>query len=221
MNAVGTVEKRKHGGFTPTPERAVRKSQKDSAARLVRGFTVIELLVVTAVMLLLSSITLVYSTSMRGSISLDVESAKIGQVIARAKSLALATYNSPAGSPCAYGVSMYYASQTYTLFGYTDPTPNRCKTLGATGIDHDLNRTLIESYTTNPDLILDEPATAIDVFYDVLFVPPDPTIYVTNGSTGNLGDVLPIGGIAKIYLKTKSGGITRQVSVSTVGQISF
>ena len=168
-----------------------------------RGYTLIELLVVIAVTTMIASIVVIYGTSGRDQIAVSIETAKIADLISRAKARTLATYNDP-NRPCGFGVELDYAASKYSLRGYR--TSPDCAS--PTGI---ASSNLIEEYTLAPGVSFQDGSNKLE---QVLFIPPDPlTLLVIGGSfastTGN------------IYLSTRDGSVERTVSVNTAGQITF
>jgi prepilin-type N-terminal cleavage/methylation domain-containing protein len=167
-----------------------------------QGFTLLEIIVVVSISMLLSTLVIVYSGSSRQQVALSVEAAKIAQVISRAKALTLSTYSS-GGVDCGYGVKIDYASRQYQIESWTSPGCNALlgPTTSSTG-----NFPLAAGVTfgTGPNRL-----------EEIMFVPPDPVTAVV------IGGAILQNATGKIYLQTMDGSATREVTVSTAGQITF
>lgn len=166
------------------------------------GFTLLEIIVVVSLTMLLSTMVIVYSGTSRQQVALSVEAAKLAQVIARAKALTLSTYSTGA-TDCGYGVRIDHANRRYQIESWTAPG---CNALLGPSTSSTGNFALSSGVTFgNGPNRLDE----------IMFVPPDPiTVVVIGGS-------LLQNATGKIYLQTRDGIATREVTVSTAGQITF
>jgi len=182
-----------------------------------KAFTLIELVTVIAITTILSGFFLAYSSSSRDQVAISTETAKVAQTIARAKSLALSTYNRTP-QPCGYGVSFDYDAQTYSVFGYVD-TANGCRTINATGITDtwggDPGKVRVDPVgeTAAKTLLLDKDAAG--AVYGVLFVAPDPKVYLIQSG----GSILAGNGL--VHIQSKSGSFSNNVTISAGGQIDF
>ena len=193
----------------------VRSPDSADTRRLARrrcpnraGYTLVEILVVISITTILSGFLISYNSTGRQVIALQTERAKIGQMIARAKSLALSNYTR-LPQPCGYGLRVNYASGTYAIVGYNDLAGNCAST---STFDFD-DFTVIESSTVSRSLRLQTSiANRLD---DVAFVAPDPRVYVNSRGT------IITEGSASIGLIGISGTSTGTVSVSAAGQINF
>ena len=108
------------------------------------GFTLIEMLVVIAVMALLSGLAIVYSHVGQNQVALSVESAKVAQLILEAKDLSVATYSDKKNT-CGYGVHFDYSTNRYSLFEYDLPSGQSiCPSLAST---------TATGYMTNPGVL--------------------------------------------------------------------
>ena len=174
------------------------------------GFTLIELLVVTAITAMLSSLMITYNSTSRQQIALTVESAKITQVILKAKSLSLSTFNQPE-VPCGYGLHLDYSARTYSLISYAAPFSG-CGNLPS--IDPSLMGT-VETFSLSSNLDFVE---GNNKAYDLLFVPPEPRTLLWVDPPG-LGAATS--GISHIYLRTKNGSISSTISINNAGQVTF
>lgn len=181
-----------------------KKHRKDKRA----GFTLVEIIVVLLVTVLLSAVLVVYSSTSRQQIALMTETAKITQLMIKAKSLALATYNLPE-VPCGYGVHIDYNTRTYGIFSYK---VSSCRNIR--GLDPARIATTTDSFTLNSNLEFDSGPAQV---YDVLFIPPDPQTHIWISPPTLLN---PTTTAATIYLKTQNGSATSSVTINSYGQIS-
>jgi prepilin-type N-terminal cleavage/methylation domain-containing protein len=168
------------------------------------GYTIIELLVVVAITALLASFVFTFGKGGRQQIALMVERAKIAQVIFRARSLAISTYNQPS-PPCAYGVHFDYGGGTYTLNSYLF---SPCSGItNVTGIS-----TPLETYTLGTGLVYGTAGSS--PLSDVLFFPPDPaTLVFTNAGVTSTD--------ASVYLSTTDGTGAANIDVTSAGEVTF
>src|SRR5438105_773284 len=85
-------------GFVPyeiSRPKAAAAAPKKGGSR--SGFTLIELLVSMMITMLLSGFIITYTSGGRAQTTLYVEQAKLGQLVSRAKSLSISTYNKSDG----------------------------------------------------------------------------------------------------------------------------
>lgn len=177
------------------------------------GFTLVEMLVVVGITTLLMGYVLTYSSSSRNQIYLYTEEVKIAQTIARAKSLAIATYNQ-SGVPCGYGVRFEYGvnggtRDRYSLFRYDPPS---CASFDI--IEPVFSTILGDGVEMVPEY-LSISRDHNDALEYIFFVPPDPDTYIWRvGSFVSSTD-------ATVYVRTKDGSASLRVRVNSAGQISF
>ncbi len=191
------------------------------------GFTLIELLVVVAVTLVVSSIMIVYGNKSRSQASLSIEAAKIAQVILRAKSLAISTYNIPP-IPCGYGIKIDYPNKEYSLVLYDYlPTETECLDikdrlvqeqtrivpLAASGIP--------ETYRLSEGVVFPTPPSGLVEY--VVFVPPDPKthIFLRPGGGGGSPNPALTSGSGEIKIETQDGSVGISIFITPFGQLSF
>ncbi len=179
-------------------------------------------MVVVAITSLLAGMVLTYSSRGRTQVSLYVESAKLAQVILRAKSLAIATYNNP-DTPCGYGVHLDFASSTYALFSYAPTSPGGaldCPSVATGPIDITSPAySVIENFEMQKGVEFVNIGGGNNGVKDVLFLPPDPTTYLwlRDGSSQPATDV-----IGQIQLVSASDvNYMLRLRISSAGQISF
>lgn len=171
-----------------------------------RGFSVIEMLVVMSILVVLTSILILYNRTGELQIVLLREQAHFIGTVIRAKSLALNTLieDTPA---CGYGVHMDVSagSMPSRYFIYRDKAIN-C-------------RTSDRIYAAASDEIVSGTETALPphiVFgtitvQDILFVPPNPQVFL-DGSQA-LAEV-------SVVLQSDDGATKATVTINNAGQIS-
>jgi len=181
------------------------------------GFTLVELLVVAGITAFLAGMLLVYGSSGREQTTLYVEQAKIVQIIARAKSLAVSTLNRTS-APCGYGVAFHYGSSTYELFRYDidgdckdilDPTGFGITSQGG---DPTIRYERLEGFVLPAEVVFESGNNSLVYAF---FMPPDPSTGVfTSAGT-------PPVPTASVVLKGRKGVDSLVVTVTRAGQISF
>lgn len=184
--------------------------RKNIRQKRKRGFTLIELLVTISITALLAAYMVLYGSQSRQQVALSVEVAKLAQIVSRAKSLSISTFNNP-NTPCGYGVEVDYSGQKYSLMSY-QISPS-CRAVYSGGLLQISSTSVVSTYSLAPEVRLTNASS--DAMTDVIFVPPDPKT-ITNLS-GNLSTQNP----GSFYLRTADGVITKRISVNTAGQISF
>jgi type II secretory pathway pseudopilin PulG len=194
-----------------------RTHQRLSASRR-SGFTLVEIIVVTSIVMLLSTVLIVYSNSSRQQIAAFVEAVKISQLILRSKSLAVSTY-SQQGVACAYGLRVYYDTNRYELVTYDIAGITDCRRddTDVTFINDHLEPLSGASYNINPDLVFDREGGNLndgDSLDYVLFFPPNPDTVLVSG-----GFIVP--DERSIFIKTRDKKLTKRVTVNQAGQVSF
>lgn len=175
-----------------------------------RGFTLIEVVIVVGISVLLTSVVLTYSSSGRDQVYLGIQKAQVAQVISKAKSLTVSTYNQP-DVPCGYGVWFDYPNQKYEIFRYKiSPCPSYGDLKNA-GIVHGPAYEAQSKYVLPPNL---EFKTSVsDQIDTIFFMPPDPkTLIWNNGGSEDFGG---------IYLETKSKSASAKIGVNSGGQVTF
>lgn len=179
-----------------------------------RGFTLIEIIVVVAVTMLLSSIVIFYNSSTREQLTLFTEKAKLAEVVLRAKSLAISTY-ADGSSRCGYGLYLDPAARAYSIISYQ---PADCRILTSVDPDPAVRVALPNAtYVLPPTLALGASSTtSADAVAYVIFIPPDPHVLIARAD----GSLVPNDqGVLSLY--GVRSGTAAGVIVSTAGQITF
>ena len=171
-----------------------------------KGFTLIEMLVTLSVMIVLTSILILYSRGSEQQLILFKEQAKIITVIYRARSLAVQTYAEEGGQACGYGVHFDQVDQgesTFNIFKLGCGNPEGIYT----------EREVFE--VNNLDDKLEFSELGLD---DILFIPPDPKVvlieneFELTGAEDRLIIISTIKGDSDItLLVTRGGQVTMQL----------
>lgn len=162
------------------------------------GFTVVELLVVVSITAMLSSVLILYSRIGERQILLFREQAKVINLIARAKSLALQTYIDGT-SVCGYGIHFSLPS---TMILFRDLAADCAASDNVySGVSEDFSHLILSAGIV---------FSSSDVT-DILFIPPDPTVKLDNGGKNS----------GVITMQTIDGGTQARVKINSSGQISI
>lgn len=168
----------------------------------MKAFTLIEVIVALGVLVLLSSLIIVYSRSGEMNVVLMREAAKIISDINRTKNLALSTRAWQEQKPCGYGLYFDQAKNYYIIF--TEIASN-CSSASHQRDPNNPSNDLETIQLTSP-LSFKELN-----FSQVFFLPPDPTVYFTPSLSEEYG---------KIILQTPKGG-TKEIRIYPTGQVSL
>lgn len=209
----------------------------------MKGFTLIEILIVVAISVMLATIAVVYTGVTRNVAALSTETAQVAGSVFRAKELALSTYasNGPPGSPliCGYGASFDVSAQTYSIFAY-EPSPtdypnipttggvlNYCPTVASTTATGVYSSEMAETVPGAFNVSLPADVRMVSGGNDlaiVLFIPPDPAVLIGPAPIADPTALLPQGSASTtydIYLESADGSETSTVVVNGAGQVSF
>ncbi len=164
-----------------------------------RGFTIIEMLVVISIMVLLTSLLILYSRTGENQIILFRDQARVITALNRAKSLSIQLYSSPE-SPCGFGVYFSQAENAFLIF--RDSAAN-CQNSDNiyTGAGE-----LFEKYQLSPQVKFGELTLT-----NIIFIPPDPKTLIDNDSNKTE---------ATITLQNLNGDASLKVKVNNAGQIT-
>jgi hypothetical protein len=184
------------------------------------GLTFVELAVTLGITIMMLSIFLGLNSGGRQYVSLLAEKAKIGQMVLRAKSLAVLTGREPSPPPffCGYGIRFDYAAQSYEVFKYLVDDNDTCTAANLTGVspaDSGYQAVNALSFTVNSDLNLVPGAlAAVETIGTILFIPPDPVTMLWDDGGGRIFQ-------GSIVLETKRTGTQGKVDLNSGGQISY
>lgn len=168
----------------------------------MNGYTLIEMLVVVAILMLLTSITILYGRTGEEQVSLFRSQAEIIGVLNRAKTLSLQIYFSGGEKVCGYGVHFDKTQEAFFLF---KDLADDCSTANH---KYDNVNEQMESPRLLPKNLRFGDLTSVT---DVDFVPPDPKTYLTPTSTEATVIIQNEAGTANVKIKINQGGqITSQ-----------
>lgn len=162
-----------------------------------KGFSLIETLIVVAILAVLSSMLLAYNNSSTSRIALMSDQATVAGALERAKSLALEKWRSGDDSACAFGVHFNKTAGTYLVYQSMprSPLPDPCQ---------DEDRSYVSGDVVIQGLKLSGAVEFLVVPDNVYFVPP---YLETRGA-----------GVISLKMKETTDAVT--VSVSAGGAIT-
>ncbi len=162
-----------------------------------KGFSLIETLIVVAILAILSSMLLAYNNSSTGRVALFSDQATVAGVLERAKSLALEKWRNGNNSACAFGVHFDKAAGAFFLYQSMprSPLPDPCK---------DLDRSFMSGDVVLQELKLSGAVEFLVAPDNVYFVPP----YLDTYGTGI------------VSLRIKGTTDTSSVTISAGGAIT-
>jgi len=181
-----------------------------------KGFTLIEIIIVVAISALLTGVLVTYSQRSRQQIVLNVEKAKVAELINRAKVLTLAGFTDPPTipPPCAYGFGIDTVGRNYGIFTYDDPNVACEDASTITSIDESFFTYLDPLDPFHRDInIIEDPDPAQVIKY-ILYIPPELNVLIFDGN----GDIK---GGGEINFETKDGSFSSSIRISSNGQLSF
>lgn len=227
-----TDEKRRTDGFTPTPHRACARCapSERSRARLVSGFTLIEMTVVIAVLGLLATAMIPSSRKGERQVALAKEQALIVGALIRAKSLSIQKFQDRGQTICGWGV--HFEIQTpplrsrYLIFKDL-LTGSECT--DANGSDRrytDFNEE-VAGLSFQLDARVKFVALPIPGIPDIVFVPPEQFVYLGGCSPSwpdppdpPVGCSRPAPSRVTIELKTINDNFSSSIEVNKAGRIN-
>ncbi len=182
------------------------------------GSTIIEMLVVIAIIGILSGMTLVYNRSGAEQLKLFKEEAMVVGLLNRARALAAEKYNKSPDS-CAFGIHFTAGSLDFSLFqDLKSSTKKFCKEFdgtynsnftynpGESIQDFALEKGLIFEISSN--LAGTQTQIAAGDMVDIMFVPPE------------LGVVSAVVLPVNLKISTPAGGNSKTITINDTGQIS-
>ena len=164
-----------------------------------RGFTILETLVVVSIIVLLSSVLILYSRTGENQVVLFRDQSRLITGLNRAKSLSVQAFNA-SGLSCSFGV---HFSKTENAFLIFRDLATDCQNADHiySGVDE-----LFENYQLSSRIQFGEITLT-----DIVFIPPDPEILIDNDSSKIE---------ATVALETLNGNASLTVKVNNVGQIT-
>lgn len=164
-----------------------------------KGFTVLEMLVVISIVILLSSVLILYSRTGENQIVLFRDQSRLITGLNRAKSLSVQAFNAPDLS-CAFGVHFSKTENAFLIF--RDLATN-CR--DADHVYSDAGE-IFENYPLSSRIQFGETTLT-----DIVFIPPDPVILIDNDFNKTE---------AMITLETLNGNASLTVRVNNAGQVT-
>ena len=182
------------------------------------GFTIIEMVIVVAIIGILSGMTLIYNRSGAEQLKLFKEEAMVVGILNRARALAAEKYNKSPDS-CAFGIHFTAGSPNFSLFHDLKPaTKEFCKEFnGSYNNDFVYNSSeSIQDFVLEKGLIFEisfdsglaETQITAGNSVDIMFVPPELSV------TSKVA--LPV----NLKISTSAGGDSKTVIINDTGQIS-
>ena len=170
------------------------------------GFTIVELLIVFAIIAFLSTGLVFYSRSGERQIILFREQTKVVSSIIKAKSLALATFGDNL-APCGYGAH-FEAPNKIIVFKEMPVEANDLSCVSIDGV-----YTAANSAEKQEEILLDKTIKFGELqLRDILFIPPDPFIVIDNNF---------LKAEALIKIETIDGKFEKIIKVTNSGQITI
>ncbi|MCS6789117.1 MAG: prepilin-type N-terminal cleavage/methylation domain-containing protein [Patescibacteria group bacterium] len=186
-----------------------------------KGFTIVELIVVFAITTALASFLIIYNKANNNQILLSLETAKLVDLINKAKSLSISTYTGK-GLTCGYGIYIDYGTNNYTLFKYGSPaSSNECNNIQSLNINNILTNQTYYELEKNYLPQNHKFEQNNDFLNMIFFIPPDPRVLIWKNNnalpkTENDPDYE-----SNIYLSTKDNSFKKIINLNVAGQISF
>lgn len=183
-----------------------RRDKKSKDDFFFQGFTLIEVLVVLAILSFLTATLVVYSRSSEQRLALFREQSKLVSMILRTKSLSIQTYK-VGEKVCGYGVHFDSINNRYLIF--KDLKINDDCALANSDKVLSNDGEIVEIIDLkNAGVILSDKTNVADVF----FQPPDPKIFLTPAPSA--------GSEVSIFLTAPSGDIIVETTIGVAGQVS-
>lgn len=177
-----------------------------------RGFTLIELMVVMAIVAFLTTILVGYSRQSGRQLLLSSTEAKILNLVSRAKFLSIETFFKDLGGAatprkiCAYGI--HVDASANEIFIFQDRMPEGAGCPASDKYEPGVNDARLfgelDSVKINPDLM-----TLSGTLGDIVYIPPDPDVVINDSGVGDA--------TIEVNLKDGSGGFV--ITVNDAGQV--
>jgi len=203
--------------------------------RFSAGFTLVEMLVTVSLLVIFTTAAVSYNRNTSSQIALFREQGKLINAIYKVRSLSISTYNRTGNLtsvPCGYGIH-FATEDKLIIFKDLPDAEGKCNVYGDNnssfkfdysgedfvGSDEfveevDLKDVKIRNFTFDSG---EDPTLPVLDGVDIIFVPPDPRVYINNSTISSFFDT-PI----TIELTPKSVSLDSKLSVkiSKYGQIT-
>ncbi len=121
------------------------------------GFTLVEMAITATIMIMASSMLIVFSQSSGNRLALATEQAKIAGVLNRAKSMALQRYRTEGGSACGFAFIINEPPDTYAISPVARNEDSReCTEIQSEIETFQLNRNVVFVGATSGEMIIFE-----------------------------------------------------------------
>jgi len=175
----------------------------------MRGFTLLELLIVMGITMLLGASAIGYSRSGEETLNLQISVQKVLSDVNQVASYALSSpgrKSNPGERYCGFGIHFALGSETYIVFGDVKPSgvDKKCADSDRKYTDGTDDKLFVSSLKHS---VIDNTGGV----NDILFIPPDPILYVTSG-TGMATTTASV----KIDIKGRNG--QSSICINPIGQ---
>lgn len=171
-----------------------------------KGFTLIEILVVLAILSFLTAMLVVYSRASEQRLALFREQSKLVSTILRSKSLSIQTYR-VGEKVCGYGVHFDSVNNRYLIFKDLKINDD-CSLDNSDKILSNDNEIVEIIDLKGAGVILSDKTNITDVF----FQPPDPKVFLTPAPMARSE--------ASIFLTVPDEDIIIEATINSAGQVS-
>jgi len=173
---------------------------------LSKGFTLIEVLVATFIIGVLSAVILLNFRTGQNQASLTRSAAAFETEIRKAQSMAVASSEFEGSIPCGYGLH-YIDNRNYSLYAGRLGGAANCQ-----ASDHNFQSGTDSVYQNLK--IIEQRAVFKNSFSDIFFEPPDPATYINNSRAAGASTVI------ELCLETDLT-VCRNLTVDMAGRISI
>lgn len=139
-----------------------------------KSFTLIEVLIVSVIIVILTSVSVVFFKPNREEVNLILSAHQLAQDIRYTEDLSLSGKKLPSGLPSGYGIHLEQGSDSYLIFADMD----------GDNAYEEINDEVIRgpvSLGKNIEILKLKPATPLDI----VAVPPNPDIYINDNPNSN------------------------------------
>lgn len=177
--------------------------------RSKKGFTLVEVIIVVAIIGILSSVSLYSLTSSRNNKDLRTAQREISSSVSLARSYALqgiAIPNSTAGAPCGYGFR-FVSPESYEIFYIKTSSSNTCANFSYSGcLNSGSNCVRLEEYTLSGNVRIKEDIAGTEIYFSV----PHGDAYQNSGAL--FSD-------RTLTIETSSGSATKTIMIGASGSV--